>query len=382
MIPTRSTTKPVPLISQHPKAPLFERGDSNQVLQQLISEVSSGSFPDSESFRTFFRQAGLVSLWFFAKFIAGFAGPYDRLNADLHLSMCNFRQSCLPKGSRAAMFLPRGVGKTKVVTETGSGWEGIRNGDITIRISNQIADYSRDFMQSVKAIFDSNELFAWLYPECVPERNQKRWNDSEIVFPHRRKHQREASIETGGIGGSSESRHVDLHIVDDPIGEKALNSNLQSNAIMETTKHWFNLSDPSLLNSAIESRVLVVGTRWAVDDLYDEIIKNARSIEGYPIKGIKPKENGKWRVYYRKILEDGMITYPEAHNMQTLKELAEKDWWTYVTQYMNDPQQAGLAEFIKYIIQPAEMSFRGDEWFVEWTGKDEQPEQQQNRVAV
>ena len=81
-------------IAPHPEAPLFsQEKDPALVLKQAISEISSqGGFRDTEQIRQLLRQAGFVSLWFYLKFIAGYSGPYNLLNTDLHVEMCNFRQ--------------------------------------------------------------------------------------------------------------------------------------------------------------------------------------------------------------------------------------------------------------------------------------------------
>ena len=362
--------KPTPLLTAHPEAPLFSHPDAGLVFQQLSAEIASGKYPTNEDFRQLIRQAGLSNLWFFGKFIAGFAGEYDRLDDDVHLDMCNFRQSCMEPGGRYAMFLPRGVGKTKICTELGTAWELARDPSQRFRITNAIANFAQDFMLSVKAIFDSNELFAWAYPEAVPQHNQKRWNDQEIVLPNRRKHSRMASVEYGGVGGSSASRHHTVHVVDDPISEQSLNALRASNAMMEHTRHWFWISAPSLLDDTLHCRIIVIGTRYAIDDLYDDIIKRARVFYGYPMRGVRPNPRGDWRVYYRKIIEDGQVTFPQNHSRDSLDQMAQDDYWTFVTQYMNDPRQAGLAEFIRYKVRGAEMDFHEDEWWLSWTEGD------------
>ena len=359
-------SKPRPLISPHIKAPLFSRPDAYLVFQQIIQEMSSGRFPTTENFRQILRQAGFVNLWFFAKYIAGFAGEYDKLDDDVHVDMCNFRQSLDTPGVKGAMFLPRGVGKSKIVTETGSAWDLLRNTLERIRISNAIADFAQDFMLSIKAIFDSNELFSWLYPEYVPPPNMKRWNDTEIVLPNRLKHSRMASVEYGGVGGAAASHHFTTHICDDPISEQSLNSMRSSNALMEHTRHWFWTNAPSLLDDTLNCRTIVVGTRYAVDDLYDDILKKTLTFDGYPIRGFRPKADGQWRVYYRKIIEDGRIIFPEKHSQQSLDEMAKNDYWTFVTQYLNDPLEAGLAEFVKYHVRLADLDFHDDEWWLSW----------------
>ncbi|KKM23824.1 hypothetical protein LCGC14_1611310 [marine sediment metagenome] len=362
-------------IVPHPKAPLFTAKSAPLLLEQIKAEVTSPNFQLTDEVRELIRQAGFVSLWFFGKYIAGFAGPYDRLNEDLHLEMCNFRQSLLKPGSRGALFLPRGHLKSKIVDETGGGWELIRNPDLTIRLTNAIDDTAGDFMHMIKAIFDSNEFFAWLYSEyAVRSKSQPRWNETEIVLPNRTKTFKEASVEFGGIAGASEGHHYDLHIIDDMIGLAALNSNLGSNAVMESTKNWFWASEQSLLNSMRTSRIIVVGTRYAVDDVYDTIIKRAYKVSGHYLRDFKPNVKGKWHIYYRMAVEEGKVIFPEEFTKEGFEEMAENDWWTYVTQYLNDPEAGGLAELVDYKIKSCTVEWNSvdEQWFIHYKEDNEE----------
>jgi len=235
-----------------------------------------------------------------------------------------------------------------IVTEGATAWELLRDPDLRIRITGSTSDKAFGFVQTIKAIFDSNSLFGLLYPEYVPEPNADRWTKTEIVLPNRRKARREASVEYGGVGGASEGHHYDLHIVDDMIGLGSLNANRESSAEMIRTRNWFWGSEKTLLQSIRKSRVIVVGTRYAVDDVYDDIIGQAREVIGAEMPDFEPNPKGRWTIYYRKAIENGKSIFPESFSIEDLEEMADNDYWTYVTQYLNDPQASGLAEFNEY----------------------------------
>ncbi len=336
----------------HEKAPLFSKPDGILTFQQILKEMSSDnpSLGNKEVLEII-RQAGFVNLWFFLKGICSFSGPFDLLNEELHMEMCNYRQSLLTPGCRGALFVPRSTFKTTIFTEGASGWELVRNPEMRIRITNQIAGKAEDFMHTVKNIFDSNEFFARLYPEYIPQSGAERWNQTEIVLPNRQRKRREPSVESGGVGGASEGHHYDLHVVDDMIGLAALNAGHQSGAVMAQTRNWFWGSEKTLLQSMRYSRVLVVGTRYAIDDVYDDIIARASENLGTQMDDFKVNPEGRWKVYYRKALEHGKSIFPESFTEEGLAEMAQDDYWTYVTQYLNDPQAGGLAEFNEYKIK-------------------------------
>jgi phage terminase large subunit-like protein len=346
--------KSVPLeILPHPKAPLFaDPTKAQELFRQIISELSSNNFRTTRELRELIRQASLVNLWFFLKYVAGYAQQFDRLNDHLHVDMCNFRQRISVPGSRGLMILPRGFGKSKIMTEGGASWDLLRDPEEAIRISNAIVDTAGDFARTVRSIFDSNEFMEWAFTEyyVAHPNSQPRWNDNEFVLPNRRRHRREASIEFGGTTASAEGHHHTRHIVDDPIGLAALNANRGANAVMYQTINWFWGSETTLLDSGVRGTVLAIGTRYAVDDLWSTILKECRAAYGCPMEDFEPNPDGHWIVYYRKAIENGESIYPEEWPTEKLLELANNPdrVWEWMTQYQNDPQAAGQAEFSEF----------------------------------
>src|SRR4030042_984098 len=90
--------QPKLLISPHPLAPRFSAADGQQVLEEMVRELSSATAGSSEESFSLFKEAAYVNLFIFLKFIAGYNGPYDKLKWDIHLDMCNFRQAALEPG--------------------------------------------------------------------------------------------------------------------------------------------------------------------------------------------------------------------------------------------------------------------------------------------
>lgn len=369
----------VPLeIVPHPRAPLFSPGADPSPQTQLARAIdlfSSGAEISTPQERELLLQAGLVSLWVFTKYIAGHSGPFNQITPHLHADMCNFRQSLLQPGSRGAMFIPRLHYKSSIVTEAASAWEIARNPDIRIRITNAKESYALDFMHSVKSIFEDNPLVEFLYPDLYVKHpsTQGRWNETEIVSPGRKRTYREATIEAGGVGGASEGHHYDLHLVDDIIGRKALTNMQLSGAEMIRARNWFWSSEKSLLVSMRESRVIVVGTRYAEDDVYSDILQRAREMIGITPADWVPDPHGRWRVYYRYVVENGQIIFPEAVTADALMEMARNDWWTLMTQFFNMPQASGLAELSDNPPGKALVLRENGEWIVSlWSGGEEE----------
>ena len=337
-------------------------------MDQLLAEASSASFVATDQIRELFREASLVSLWFFLKIVCGYSGPFEKLNGDLHVEMCNFRQALLEPGCRGIILVPRGFYKSTIITEGGTAWELIRDPDLSIRITNAIASKAEGFMHTVERVFDANDFFAWLFPEHVPAKNAMRWNNLEMVLPSRTRYKREASVETGGTEGASEGRHYDLHVVDDMVGFAALDTGQASSADMYRTSNWFKTSEKSLLVSPRTSRVVVVGTRYAVDDVYYDILRDTYELEGIEPTDFVRSPKGRWRAYNRKAVEDGVSTFPENWTIEDFSRMAEDDWWTYVTQYLNDPVDAGVSELVTYDVPMFEMTYDDDKGWLLFDG--------------
>lgn len=389
-------TRPTPEfeIQPHPQAPLFpDKASGQRVMGELIETIKGGHFSGAnEEIRQYIRQAGFVSLWFFLKYIAGFAGPFDKLNDDLHLDMCNFRQSgyCMRPGSRAAAFVPRGTFKSTIFTSGGNGWELLRDPDLKIRVVNAIVEKAQSFKLTTQRIFDSNEFFAWLYPEYVPERGQERWNANDMCLPNRSRYYNEPNLKASGATGAAEGDHHDLLNIDDLVGLDALDAGNQSNVNMVHAKNWYNTNSSALLVSVKKSRIVVVATRYAGDDPYQPMCDSAHTIVGYKDENLIEDESGEFALYYRLVMEENPETgeqepiFPEEIDAAEIERIMRRDPWTAFTQYYNLPQKAGLAEFYEMETKYARLRYDADssEWVIDRPPSDNDPDDAGSTIAL
>ena len=354
-------------ISPHPGAPAFSK-DSQLLLRHLLSEASSPRLATgNEEIRSLLRQAGLVSLFFFLKYIAGFNGPFNRLTEHLHLSVANARQMALEPGIKFACFMPRKHYKTTINTTGANAWEITRNPDLQIGLYHAVFEEALKFLHTTERIIDSNEFYAWLYPECVPS---KAFKEKELIMPNRVRHHTEPTIQCGSVGGTSQGRHFDLVSLDDIIGEAQLNANRESNAEMYKTGHWLQGIERTLLVNWKTSRIILSATRYGPDDVYEPILNSAKRTWGYWDElDYKQNPKGKWTVYYRTVREKGKIIFPEVITEKGLEELQEDDPWTYALQYVNNPKIAGVTEMVEYPVRKFKMLYESDNWYIlDWKG--------------
>lgn len=352
-------------IRPHHEAPDFPDFETSQKrISDLIADLSS-AHPTTgvRSTLDLMRQAGIVNLWFFLRVIAGSCGPYNDLDDELNLDMCNWRQSdsCMGPGARWIALMPRGFRKSSVFSHGADSWILTRDGSRRIRLVNAIISRAEDFKHLVQRTIDSNALYAALYgsgwtlpdgseiPSRVPISGTKNWNEERMVMPTRSRFAIEPSIKASGIGGAGEGdHHTDINI-DDPIGLDSVDWQYQATTMMENAKKWMNTNLSALLVKPKEDTIGVVGTRYANDDCYAPFVADAKEVVGALDEDVYPVPGGTWSVYYRLVQEDGKMTAP---NIIDENMLAKMDSWTAALQYWNKPNKSGLNEFSKYVVKP------------------------------
>jgi hypothetical protein len=346
------------LLLKHSQAPLFQGADAALIVQQLVDEVSTGAFPTTDEFRTRLRQLGFVNLWFFLKFVAGYNGPFDKLNTRLHLDMCNTRMRYQRPGARFAAFEPRKVFKTTVFTAGAMAWSALRDPNRTHGLFSNTTDFSHNQIHTVQRIYDSNEFFAWLYPEYVPAKNQQRWNNNEGNLPNKTRITVDPTFAGYGVLCNTAGKHPDDMYIDDPVGDKQLSAMREAGMDMMKIRNWLVSNIRSLTKDANAS-VYYCGTRYAADDAHAFIFESVREQLGYwdelDEETYKLSPKGEWSVYYRTVKEHGAIIMPEAYTQELLDFTMEQDPWTYWTQMVNNPQKSGIAELNMYSVPGCEL---------------------------
>jgi hypothetical protein len=134
---------------------------------------------------------------------------------------------------------------------------------------------------------------------------------------------------------------------------------------MYRKKNRFITNKTALLRKPAKSRVLLIGTRYAIDDIYDVAWRDAYELHGDLVPEFKVKEDGEWSIYNRLgVDEDGNFPNPEVVNKQVLDKAMQEDVWFAMTQLVNHPQKTGLAEF--YEMPPKFADIRWSERYRDW----------------
>ena len=173
---------------------------------------------------------------------------------------------------------------------------------------------------------ENNDLFRGLWPHLVwdnPRKQGATWNDHELTIP-RTEDYPDPSIRAIGVGGAITGARHDVHIKDDLVTEEAANSVV----VMEGAIDW-NTNSRALMDDPNRSLEYIIGTRWAVKDLYSHVMETDPTMSSL----------------VRSIVEDGQCIYPEVFDLAIVDRLKVEFGAMFALLYMNNIGDPDLIDF-------------------------------------
>lgn len=319
---------------------LEELSDADNIKKQMQEAERRVRDISSEHYKML-RRISKLNLYFLATDILG----YDKLSPGLHGNLVawmmrteadRFRLCLLPRGhikttlwtisDSVRCALPDDVGDLLYPESLGP--------DIRIMIGHETDKMASRILVSIATHFMSNPLLMGLFPECVPTPRKHRINNNELELPHKTIWN-EPTFDTMGVGAKAQGRHFDKIKLDDIIGDKARDSKVE----METANEWID-NIQAFFISLTRGDLDITGTRWAVGDTYDHIMR---------IYGDKLK------CYIRGAIEknakgEDVPIYPESFTLDSF-EIIKKNPKIWSSQYANDPSLVDaefLPQWLKY----------------------------------
>jgi len=197
-----------------------------------------------------------------------------------------------------------------------------------ILFAGETAQNAENQLSWISTKYENSELYRALWPHLCwhgnAQRLSKKWNQQALQLP-RKEDYPEASIETIGVGGAVTGRHYDVLIKDDLISYAAANSP----TIMHDAIQWHKTSR-ALMHSADKSLEYMIGTRWAVGDLWQHIMETDPSVD----------------FVVRSAIEDGKPIFPELFSLEALIQIErELGPALFSLLYMNSAVDASLTDF-------------------------------------
>lgn len=309
------------------------------------------------------RMNAFGSLYWFVKYVLG----RNRLSPALHGMIARDMER---DSLRLSLEIPRDMFKTTLASEGAPIWwalpftdrdeelmRSLGYGDGWIRwmyrahnvnnrtlIASETIDNAMKIGTRIAGHYESNALYRELFPSIIPRSSmenpsnarKKRWN-SKSLTQNRTESHGEGTYDFIGVKGALQSRHYDRQVIDDPVGEKAIKSDL----VMHDTIEWIKKlsgaldsdpNDPDKLNDQ-----LFIGNRWSQRDV------------GAWLRDTQPDMN-----FITHSAEGGCCAlhppghsiFPEEFSMKKLAELRQV-WgsYNYSAQYLNNPVDPEAVRF-------------------------------------
>ncbi|HEY6020281.1 MAG TPA: hypothetical protein VIY48_10365, partial [Candidatus Paceibacterota bacterium] len=213
--------------------------------------------------------------------------------------------------------------------------------DTRILLAGETEKRASNNLSVIQSAFEGNRLLRALWPMCCwdnPRKQADRWNKVEMTVPRNTAFP-DPTVQAMGVGGAITGARHDVHIKDDLVSFEAANSQV----VMETAISW-HLASRALLDNDY-SLEFIIGTRWAVADLYEFII------HGGIVNDEKFDKDYTVDVQTRAIVEDGEVIYPEKFSLQRMAgkiavtDLMKEHGTMFPLLYMNSAADPSLVDF-------------------------------------
>lgn len=260
----------------------------------------------------------------------------------------------------------RGHFKSSIITIGLTIQDIINNPNLTYSIFSNTRGGAKKFLRQIKYICENNSVLKGLYPEVFwqnPEKESPKWSENDGLVMKRSVNKKESTLEAWGvIDGQPTGSHFDVLILDDIVTEQSVNTDDIKEKTIDGIRLLFFLV-------ATEYKIRIIGTRYAYDDAYGNIIKDGRftpriypatdngKIDGIPVFLTREQLEDK-----RKILGDDFIFACQMlQNPQGLMNINfQADWIKYYDKSVD-------LKMIKYIlIDPANSKKKRNDFTTMW----------------
>lgn len=294
-------------------------------MMQALQEQESSEREDQliDLLREQKKEIALSDLFYFGKYVLG----YD-FEEQPHRNYCNDLQN--EESLHNLNLEPRGSFKT-TCTIAYVIWKIVKNPNIRFMIDCEDLALSKAILGEIKTHLEKNDEFRLLFGDYV---GKNKWTEYQIVVNRRTKILKDPTVNTSSVEVNRTGAHVDELIEDD------LHSRFNSQTpeqIAKVVEHW-------QLNQSIldpKGREVINGTRYAVKDLYGQIIEKEK----------ERRRLGKKKYHIRiKDAETsgpgGTLYFPKRLTKEFLEDKRiEQGSYVYACQYKNNPVDPSAVKF-------------------------------------
>lgn len=208
------------------------------------------------------RSDCLDSLYVFAKVVCGFS----RFKKPLHKEFCDFLQ--YDAAIRKVMMAPRDHYKSSVMMAFVL-WRICQNPEERILIAGDTALGAEKKLIKIRQFIEKSENLRAIFPEIIPKDLSKvQWSTTAITVNRKGAHA-EPTVTAQGTEGARAGAHYTLIICDDIATKEAKDQPSTMAKIID----WADGTE-ALLELPYENQILIIGTPWAHDDVYEHLRKS------------------------------------------------------------------------------------------------------------
>lgn len=276
------------------------------------------------------------------------------LNAEKNFTLSDFGEYHLatdnPYHNRKLGLLPRYHGKTRVGTVAYCMWQLLRNPDLRILIISETQPNAVDMLTMIKDLYQEisdckDTEMHYIYEIMGDWEKKGSWTKEKITVKPRVRKGTDPSIMTAGIDKEVTSKHFDIVICDDLLGETNTKTKDQ---LKKSIKHFSSLSEVGDVDQDKVTLYIIWGTTWDYNDLYAMICNKMKG--RFDILKLRCWDDETCQNPTKTLFAD---KFPLKYLKQTYKDkMSIGDPDGFYKQYLNEPlpDQARVfkPEYIQY----------------------------------
>lgn len=217
---------------------------------------------------------------------------FDRINVGEHGHILKLLQTAYSPSQTSQrvilILLPRASYKTTIASVAYPMWLLSHNPDLRILLDSETFNLSKSILSEIKQHYTShtsplsNTEFSL---RSMRSAHFERWAEDSIILPSRRTPKKEGSVDAAGLDGVKAGKHYDIIIADDLHSQNNTRTQYQIDQVVEHYRLLLSILEPT-------GTLIVIGTRWAEEDAYTVIEKDANAFLFIPATSTKPMNVG------------------------------------------------------------------------------------------
>jgi len=201
----------------------------------------------------------------------------------------------------------------------------IKNRNKSVSIIAGTCKKSEEILYGIRRFFTENVAIVSVFgPLLSPTGN----NRKKLTLLGRSTTAKESNVGVLSITQEIQSGRADFILFEDIVGDDFVDSNAVRNRIRSRY-----ISAYSLLEDYEKARVVATGTRYTIDDIYQDIIDSN-------------KTTNKWNIISHSVIENGKPLCSYVMNLAEIKQKqVDMPSWYFASQFMNNPINADVNIF-------------------------------------